>query len=248
VDPEARVAETARQSDFLRAAAIAAGPDAPVPTCPEWTVRDLVRHLGDAHGLALAALAEPVGGSRPAVPPPADDSWAAALARWDDTRARLLDRLAATPADAPCWTFPSCGETAAFWLRREVHETAIHRLDAEYAAGTADAVRYDPAVAVNGLGETLGTLVRVLQIFVPRDPGPALTSRWHSTDTGHTWLVRIDGGTAECRETGRGEPDGEPADVTATGTADALYRLAYGRPSRAAITGDAGALAAFRPI
>ena len=31
------------------AAGAGAGPDDPVPSCPEWTVRDLVRHLGGVH-------------------------------------------------------------------------------------------------------------------------------------------------------------------------------------------------------
>lgn len=41
----------------------AAGPDAPVPTCPDWQVHDLVRHTGAVHLWATAFVAE--GTSRP---------------------------------------------------------------------------------------------------------------------------------------------------------------------------------------
>ncbi|MGH3625500.1 MAG: maleylpyruvate isomerase N-terminal domain-containing protein, partial [Sciscionella sp.] len=38
------------QYDALRAAAVETGPAGRVPTCPEWTVLDLVAHLGRAYG------------------------------------------------------------------------------------------------------------------------------------------------------------------------------------------------------
>src|SRR4051794_12846217 len=47
-----------REGRLLAAAAEAAGTDAKVPTCPEWQVRDLVRHTGMVHRWAAAFVAE----------------------------------------------------------------------------------------------------------------------------------------------------------------------------------------------
>ncbi|HET6706366.1 maleylpyruvate isomerase N-terminal domain-containing protein [Amycolatopsis sp.] len=57
-------------ADALKRAALTAGPAAPVPNCPNWTVHDLVTHIASVHcaaiGLALdrldaeSTLAQPV--------------------------------------------------------------------------------------------------------------------------------------------------------------------------------------------
>ena len=51
--------------------------------------------------------------------------------------AALADALAAAPADLECWTFLRAPSPLAMWARRQAHETAIHRVDAELAAGAA---------------------------------------------------------------------------------------------------------------
>jgi hypothetical protein len=37
--------------------------------------------------------------------------------------------------DEPAWTFWPDDQTCAFWFRRMAHETVVHRVDAELAAG-----------------------------------------------------------------------------------------------------------------
>ena len=39
------IAQIETQASLMRSAALKAGPDAPVPSCPEWTVLDLVRRV-----------------------------------------------------------------------------------------------------------------------------------------------------------------------------------------------------------
>ncbi|MFE9392190.1 maleylpyruvate isomerase family mycothiol-dependent enzyme [Streptomyces sp. NPDC006784] len=111
-----------------------AEPGTPVPTCPEWTVRDLALHLGTVHrwaaGMVREGRTEPV---RPSSPAGLADE---ALAPWLREGAELLvEVLKAAPEDLECWTFLPAGSAAAFWTRRQAHETAVHRVDAEAALG-----------------------------------------------------------------------------------------------------------------
>ena len=43
--------------------------------------------------------------------------------------------LRSAPADLDCFTFLPAESARHFWARRQAHETAIHRVDAENAAG-----------------------------------------------------------------------------------------------------------------
>ena len=110
----------------------AAGPDAPVPTCPGWTVRDLLAHQGMVHRWATAV----VRGDDPAG---VDDAALEAEGRatpdpvgWlIDGAQPLVDALRAAPDDLAVMTFLKAAPPArAFWARRQCHETTVHALDA----------------------------------------------------------------------------------------------------------------------
>jgi uncharacterized protein (TIGR03083 family) len=45
------------EGERMAAAAAVADPDGAVPTCPEWTVRDLIRHMGGVHRWATGYVA-----------------------------------------------------------------------------------------------------------------------------------------------------------------------------------------------
>ena len=136
VEVAAHIEALRHEGELMAVATESAGPDAPVPTCPEWRVRDLVRHTGGVHRWATGYVAEArkelwdvglddVVGTWP------DD---AALASWlRDGCVRLADALAAAPADLECWTFLRAPSPLAMWARRQAHETAVHRVDAELA-------------------------------------------------------------------------------------------------------------------
>ena len=140
-----------------------AGPGAAVPTCPEWVVRDLVRHLGGVHRWATGYVADartevwPVGLDEVVGTWPDD----ADLAGWllEGCEA-LAAALAAAPADLQCWTFLRAPSPLAMWARRQAHETAVHRVDAELAAGGPPAPFAAP-FAADGVDE-------LLSCFVPR--------------------------------------------------------------------------------
>ena len=152
------VAQIESQASLMRSAAVKAGPDAPVATCPEWTVRKLVRHIAEVHTWAAQAVVTEPEAGRPEWPKAPQD-WDEALAWWDNGLSLLLGRLRDTPGDRPAWTFQGPSH-AGFWARRQAHETSIHRLDAEIATGhELPSLVFDPEFAADGIDEYLTVLV-----------------------------------------------------------------------------------------
>jgi len=222
-----------------------AGMDARVPSCPEWAVRDLVFHVGGVHRWAATHVREPrtedfdaVGGNplRDAVHRPAD----AALLEWfTEGHAALVSTLRAAPPDVQCWTFLPAPTPLAFWARRQAHETTVHRVDAQLAAGEFAAV--EPAVAVDGIDE-------LLTRFITRRRGrlrseQAKTLSVQATDTGSFWHLTISSEPVEARMTD--EP--EDADATLRGPASDVYLALWNRLSLGALDafGDAELLSSW---
>ena len=130
--------------------------DAPVPTCPDWALADLVQHLGETHLWAAHAVEHgtPDGDEEFTGSPDGLVDWYRGTAR------RLLAVLAATEPDAPAWTFGT-EKVAGFWRRRQVHETLVHEYDALAAAGREHTWSVEPALAWDGVDE-------VATVFYPR--------------------------------------------------------------------------------
>ena len=237
-------------------AAGALSPDAPVPTCPEWVVRDLVRHTGGVHRWATGVVATPH-----------TELWAVELdevvGTWPSDaelvgvvprgHAGLVAALVAAPPDLECWTFLRAPSPLAHWARRQAHETAIHRVDTERTAGVALSP-VDAAVAADGVDELLCG-------FVPRRSTrlraetPSML-RVHSTDTGEAWVLRIEGeGVSSSRVgSGAGELHGS-GDTSAAATtactvsaaAEDLFEALWNRGRRETLTveGDDAVLRQF---
>jgi uncharacterized protein (TIGR03083 family) len=128
--------------------------DAPVPSCPGWTARDLVTHVATVyeHKIACTELGREPEPWPPSWPPDREPvSW------FRDAHARLLAMFDAHgPTDpSPTWWPPD--QTVGFWARRMAHETAIHRVDAELAAGAVTPV--DAALALDGVDEVLTVML-----------------------------------------------------------------------------------------
>jgi uncharacterized protein (TIGR03083 family) len=224
-----------QQASALRAAAVKAGPDAAVQTTPEWTVLRLVRHIARVHSWVTLALDAEPGGERPVAERPPDD-WDTLLAFWDDRLEAMLGGLRQRGPGVPVWTFSSDGSTS-FWARRQAHETAIHRLDAEHAAhgDAVDHLVFTPEFAADGIDE-------VLTFIVERAPADRTgTVLFHAADAGRAWLLTLTAG-----ETAVVGPATEiDTDASIVGTADAVYRAAWKRPSTAVVNGDRTLVAAL---
>lgn len=181
--PDELIGSFWRDGLALAGAAEAAGLSTPVPSCPGWSVADLVWHTGEVHRFWACVVGngwqDPSGYLEP--DRPGDDD----LLAWyrdgiDRTLAVLHD---ADPASA-VWSWAPLGGTAGWVIRRMAHETAMHRCDAEAAAGHDHAI--DPALAADGIDEFLAHFTgRVIDGAEPM----AGTVHLHCTDVDGEWLV-----------------------------------------------------------
>ncbi|MFE3830937.1 maleylpyruvate isomerase family mycothiol-dependent enzyme [Streptomyces sp. NPDC059092] len=230
----------AREGRILADAAVKAGPDAEVPVCPGWRVRDVLRHTGTVHRWATAYVAE--GGTARVPLPAAPDLDGDALAEWfREGHDRLVTTLDTAPADLRCWSFLPAPSPLAFWARRQAHETAIHRADAESALGQGFSP-VDAAFAADGIDELLRHFHGRDRSRVRSDVPQVLRVR--TTDTDDVWTVRItsepvraDHRKAGADDSGEGTaPDGE-----LSGPAEQLYLALWNRlpPDAVTATGDA---------
>lgn len=216
----------------LRANAMSAGLDAPVPTCPGWTVRDLVVHQGMVHRWAIDVLEGRGMGS--AAHYEAAGRAAVDLLDWfDDGWAQLLSALGGAPTDLDVPFFlrldmpPRDG-----WARRQCHETSIHAVDALAArlgrTPEPSETWLKPDLATDGIDE-------LLRGFVPRKrqsklrSATPMTVQVGTTDTDAHWRIQL---TEEPAVTELGVADSP--DVRLTGPAVDLYLLLWNRsePSR----------------
>jgi uncharacterized protein (TIGR03083 family) len=188
------VAENRRLGETLRTA----DPETPVPTCPGWSLRQLLTHVGRGHRWAAMIVRERADArvdtrTVPDGKPPTDTD--AAVGWLDDGARLLLDAVAATGAEVPVWTFTG-PKPAAWWVRRRLHESVVHRADAAIALGAPYVVAAE--LAADGVSEWLDLLTARP---VP-DDGPALAGgtvlHLHATDdglgTGGEWLVGSEDG------------------------------------------------------
>lgn len=228
--------ETRKQAAALRAAAVTAGPGAEVPTCPGWTVHRLVRHIARVQAQVVLSLdADPAGDAPRTERPPED--WDELLAFWDKTVDTMLAELDRRGPGQSAWAFAHF-EGTSFWARRQAHETAVHRLDAEHAAHGPDVPHlvFEPEFAADGIDEALHVMVAR---FPTEGAGTVLV---HAADAGRAWLVTLT--EDDTPKIGNGTVI--DTDASLVGTADAVYRALWKRPSTAVVNGDPALVAALR--
>lgn len=195
-----------REAAAFRAVLATADPATPVPACPEWDLRELAAHVAGVHRWARNAVAD--GELRRDPTPPLPDG--AAVERWyADSVTELIAALRRAPHDAPCPSFLTPHDTAAFWLRRQVHELLVHRYDAELATGVEPVL--DTELAADGVAE-------VLEVFLPRMRARGLLGDLPATLT----LEQSDG-------PGRWTLEGGPIRATVVGPAQDLLLLLWKR-------------------
>ena len=180
-----------REGQLLASAAAAAGPDASVPTCPDWTVRDLVRHQGGVHRWAAEIVARPRTAPWRVDLDDVVSSWPAdaELVDWfRQGHASLITALTQADPELECWTFLPAPSPLAMWARRQAHETAVHRADAELAAGAPLSPLAAP-FAADGIDELLMCFITRPGGRLRADPPRVLGVR--CTDASGDWQVRI---------------------------------------------------------
>jgi uncharacterized protein (TIGR03083 family) len=191
--------ETVTQTDQFREVLKGADLSVIVPTCPDWTLAQLVRHVGGNLRAAETAVrtgtpvVEP--GKLPEVRGPADDDPAA----LDDWLAEGAERYAATlrqadpGATSQIWTVR---RPNGFWVRRAANDLVVHRADAAGTVGADYGVA--PEVAADVIDELLALFSDPeIAAASPRAAelrGPG-SIHLHATDTGAglaaEWLIEL---------------------------------------------------------
>jgi len=215
-------------------AAVAAAPslDVPVPSCPEWKLADLIKHLTTVYGRNRRHITRGVAERpEPWEFPGSDDL----ITSWSDEYVELLATLDAVDPELPAWNWAPQPKKAVFWHRRLAHETAVHRWDAQMATGTTEPI--EAKLASDGVTEVLDT-------WLPAGRGRVATDRvgmiaLHATDVDQVWYVRLrNAGVALLDTDTLLDSDDHHERVTASGTASDLLLALMGRvPFTALLTG-----------
>ncbi|GAA1993172.1 maleylpyruvate isomerase family mycothiol-dependent enzyme [Terrabacter lapilli] len=198
----------------LRANAMAVDLGSAVPTCPGWTVRDLVVHQGMVHRWAASHLS---GAPEPPELFERDGREARDVLDWfDEGATALLQAIVDAPDDLEALVFlRDAPAPRRFWARRQCHETTMHAVDALGARlrrpARAEETWIRPRIALDGIDE-------LLVGFVPRRPLPPPPSGGtrvlvRPDDADVAWLLAVDAG---------GQVTTRRADPASSGAADHL--------------------------
>jgi uncharacterized protein (TIGR03083 family) len=234
----------------LAGSAAAAGPDGRVPTAPEWTITDLVEHVGQTQHWVAEIIERRI--TDPAQLPtemavlPADPGeWQAWLS---ESAQRVASACSDDALDAPVFN-PAGDERPGtrFWMSSVLNETVVHGFDAATAANRTAGI--DAGIAAALISNHLAMLTSpAWEMQRPESArairGTGQTLQWLATDTADgvgAWLVerRPDGATWQ--------PGTRRADVTVTGPARSLLLALTRRlpltdreATKIRIDGDAG--------
>jgi uncharacterized protein (TIGR03083 family) len=189
-------------------------PSLAIPTCPEWTLRQLVTHVGRAHRWAAEITRTRSDAFIPfrAVPDgKLPDDRAEQHAWLRAGAARIIHAVREAGGDL-VWSFTG-PVPAGFWLRRMAHETLVHRADAQLAAG----VEPEPVIEAEEAGDAIDEWLMLLtsgmlgnaderKKALPVGAGLHI----HATGDGRggrgEWMIRHDAGGLTV-EPGHGEGD-----------------------------------------
>jgi uncharacterized protein (TIGR03083 family) len=186
MEPADYLAHLRADGDALAAAAGRA-PSAPVPTCPEWDMTDLVGHVGGVHHWVEHIVAT---GAQEYIKrdSPVPDARDAVLDWYRSGLGELLTTLEAAGPETMVWNWRDRGPApAAFWYRRMAHETAIHRWDGQHAAGQPQPLSTD--LAGDGIDEYLS----FVSGWLARRPIEGLKGslHLHATDSPGEWSLYL---------------------------------------------------------
>jgi uncharacterized protein (TIGR03083 family) len=209
----------------LAESAAAAGPAAPVPTTPGWTIADLVEHVGQTQNWVAEIIERRITDpaqlpTEMAVLPTDPREWQAWLS---ESAQRFASACSDDALDEPVFNAAGDGRTGArFWLCSVLNEAVVHGFDAAHAANRPADIDADIAAALisNHLAMlTSPTWERRRSESAHAVRGTGQTLQWLATDTADdagVWFVERRPEGAMCR------PGARQADVTVTGPARSL--------------------------
>jgi uncharacterized protein (TIGR03083 family) len=196
----------------------------PIPTCPEWTLRQLATHVGRSHRWAAEIIRTRSDAFIPfrevpdgRLPDDRDDqpTWLRAGA------ARIIEAVREAGSDL-VWSFAGPAP-AGFWIRRMAHEALVHRADAQFAVGAEPEPVIEAEVAADAIDEWLtlvtdGILGNAAEWTNALPAGAGL--HIHATDDGlggrGEWMIRHEAHGLTV------EPGHDKGDAALTGPAASL--------------------------
>jgi len=234
-DPTADHVDALEREGRALARTATAAPLAAIPTCPGWSMTDLLVHLGTWHRWVTGIVAD--GELEPRRPPVEHLPEGAEPVDWYlEQLDGLTDVLRRTDPTTPTWTVTT-DHRAGAWAARQAGETAVHRWDADHATGRAGPI----ARADRYLEEWLGEAVPNILPFLGR-AAPTGRLGLDLTD-GPRLVLAAAGATSELRH-----DDGTATGATMRGTASDVLLALGGRPSAATVTGDGAVVDGWRAV
>jgi len=235
VEPPDLLATVPISSAGLAECAREAGMEAPVPSCPEWTVERLVRHTGSV--LRMVGKVVETGGPFDARTLPKPPTGSLVVQWFEEMAAGTVAALAARDPGDELWNWAGQPPVAGFWQRRMAHELAVHGADAALAAGQEPEI--EPHLAADGIDELLTVLLPAKTKGGATDLGPLGSLHVHCTDAAGEWLVTSTGsGVNVTRVHAKG-------DAALRGTASDLLLRLCNRGQGGEVVGDAAVVATF---
>jgi uncharacterized protein (TIGR03083 family) len=217
MDTDLLLDELERQGGLLARAAGLTDLQAVVPSCPGWTVAAAIGHTAKVHRRVIAIMrGEDPDALQHSRPEPSE-----LVAVFRAGLAELVDVLRNASDELVVRTLWPAASGRQFWARRQAHETAIHRVDVELAAGYGVSA-VEPDFAVDGLDEL------VLHLAADRFSAQGLDRSWTivltPVDANASWTVRLSSSGAVTHR----DPADNP-DLSVFGLASDLYRWAWNR-------------------
>ena len=234
MDTSAYLNAVVEQTNTLAGWVHGADVSAPVPTCPKWTLADLVDHVGAVQRMVTMLvgerMSEPDDAYARYVPGPADS------AQWrdwlNDGAAEARRAFESVADDTPVWDPSGDDAGVPFWSRRLFGEACVHRADAAAALGLS--YELAPENAVGAVDDWLRNMTsrgywENRPAFAAAMRGDGQTLHFHATDAHGEWLARREPDRVALEHT-HGD-----ADVTVSGpAADLLLVISRRRPLSAA--------------
>ncbi|MFB9505307.1 maleylpyruvate isomerase family mycothiol-dependent enzyme [Streptomyces aurantiacus] len=200
-----------RSTALRKAADAASGLGVRVPSCPDWSLWDLIAHLTEVQHFWAAAVA-----AGPSEQPPTADEPPPELPAATEA---LVAALRRSGPESGCWTWwggSGAPMTAGAVARHQVHEAAVHAFDAQLAAGVPQQV--PTVVALDGIAEFISVLHGSSGAW-PHDPARI---GLHTTE-GPAWLIGLTPAGARLLD------DSSPTDGCLRGSASDVLLTLYGR-------------------
>jgi uncharacterized protein (TIGR03083 family) len=232
-------------TEFTKAARLA-GAERMVPSCPEWSMRQLVDHVAMEYaGWYYSNLTLPPHHTDPiavamAAMPPVPEDYGDLVDYVERNAARFADRAKSVDLDGDTWAFNSMAP-ARFWLRQTIMEVAIHVWDVAMVVDHPSPLTKE--ISLEGIDQLCVMQYHRGQWWGEPWTPPTTPCGLVASDASASWLIYDDGGRAYFTS------GGDDAPLRVSAPAESLYLWLVGRepPSEVEIVGDAAAIARWRP-